>query len=284
MPITLSPRERDLMIRTVMGEANGEPFIGKAGVAHTVLNRVNAGGYGQGVEGVLMRKAQFEPWMRRRNELLGYTPQSKGWDSAAQVVDAVAAGTLPDPTRGATHFANVATVKQRNDPAGRDGGWINSASNKVQLGRHTFMNADGRGAGRDPNLANVPAAAPPTQAQYAAGANGGTVPVQQTPAAPPVDPTKGKFMGSDAAIRPGGGLIGMLQNNNPDMTMAQKMQTFMGSGEVAAAGKGLGMLASALAPAKAPPPQVVAEPIEENRPNLSLLAMLSPKRKKVGIV
>jgi conjugal transfer mating pair stabilization protein TraG len=48
----MNPVDRDIMIKTIAGEAGGEPPIGQAGIAHAILNRVAVGGYGQGVAGV----------------------------------------------------------------------------------------------------------------------------------------------------------------------------------------------------------------------------------------
>src|SRR5215207_11242785 len=103
--------DRDLLIRTVIGEAGNQSDEGKAAVAHVVLNRLRTGGYGEDIPGVLFKPAQFEPWNTRRRELLSIRPDSDVYRSAAPVVDAVLSGTVDDPTNGATHFANVATVQ-----------------------------------------------------------------------------------------------------------------------------------------------------------------------------
>jgi hypothetical protein len=69
----------------------------------------------------------------------------------AALLDRVVAGDIPDPTGGATHFANVKTVQQRGDPAGRRGGWIeNMLRNGTarQIGAHTFGNPDSQPGAR----------------------------------------------------------------------------------------------------------------------------------------
>ena len=76
----LSEADRDLMIRTVMAEAGNQPLSGQAGVAHVIQNRVNDGGYGDGVRGVITKPWQFEPWMTRRKEMMGYDPDSEALD------------------------------------------------------------------------------------------------------------------------------------------------------------------------------------------------------------
>jgi hypothetical protein len=145
----IDPTDRDYLIRTVIGEAGNQPFDGKVGVAAVVLNRLNSGGYGDSIPGVVLAPKQFEPWSTRRGELLNYAPdKTPGWGDAAKAVDAALSGN--DPTNGATHFANVATVAQRGDPAGRQGGWLTKMDNVTQIGAHTFGNADAgrRGGGQ----------------------------------------------------------------------------------------------------------------------------------------
>jgi hypothetical protein len=41
----LNPVDRDAMIKTIAGEAGGEPELGQAAVAHVLLNRAALGGY-----------------------------------------------------------------------------------------------------------------------------------------------------------------------------------------------------------------------------------------------
>src|SRR5215207_3891394 len=143
--IVLDPRDRDLIIRTVMGEANSEPYKGKVGVAATVLNRVRDGGFGgNSVQGVLFKPKQFEPWNTRRGELMRYGPQSRGWAEAEAAVDEAASGN--DPTGGATHFANVSTVRARGNTSAL--GWLRGMSGASRIGQHTFGRADGKGDGR----------------------------------------------------------------------------------------------------------------------------------------
>lgn len=136
----LTPEERDLLVRTVIGEASNQPELGKAAVANVVLNRLNAGGYGDDLKGVLFKPKQFEPWGTRSRELMSYSPESKPYNEAAAAVEKVLSGKFEDPTKGATHFANVSTVKERGNTNAL--GWINGMSNVTQIGAHTFGNAD----------------------------------------------------------------------------------------------------------------------------------------------
>jgi spore germination cell wall hydrolase CwlJ-like protein len=142
--VMLRPEDRDLIIRTVMGEANGEPMTGKVAVAAVIKNRLLSGEYGGStVPGVLLKDKQFEPWGTRRRELLSYQEDDPRYQEAGEAVDRAFSGE--DPTNGATHFANVGTVADRGNTSAL--GWLRGMSNRSQIGRHTFGNADGKGDG-----------------------------------------------------------------------------------------------------------------------------------------
>src|SRR5687767_3242386 len=101
----LDPRSRDLIIRTVLGEAANEPDDGMQGVAAVIRNRVKAGRYGgDNPIGVIMAKGQFEPWMTQggRSRMFSYVPDSPIYQRAAAAVDNVFT-TGADPTNGSTH-------------------------------------------------------------------------------------------------------------------------------------------------------------------------------------
>lgn len=149
--MNLSPSDRTLIARTVMGEANGQPYLGKVGVAAVVRNRMLDGNYGgSDARSVVMKPKQFEPWSTRHAELMGYDETSPGWHEAHQAVDEAFGGN--DPTKGATHFLNEGTVAARGDAAGKPGGWASKLANRTKIGDHTFGNAD---AGRDDGTTRV---------------------------------------------------------------------------------------------------------------------------------
>ncbi|MCW2317621.1 hypothetical protein M2322_003185 [Rhodoblastus acidophilus] len=98
----ISPEERDLAIRTMIGE-EGSPS-GQAGVGSVMLNRLQSGRFGDSLAAVILAPNQFEPWTHRANELLSISPNDRRYQQAARIFDAVAGGDLPDMTGGATHF------------------------------------------------------------------------------------------------------------------------------------------------------------------------------------
>jgi hypothetical protein len=147
--------DRDLIIRTIIGEASNQPDLGQAAVAHVVNNRLNSGRYGKSVPDVLFAPKQFEPWNTRREELLAIPQNSPSYIKAGRIADAVQSGEIEDPTNGATHFANVGTVQARGNTAGMR--WINDGLNNgtaVRIGSHTFMSPDSQ-PGSTPAKSNV---------------------------------------------------------------------------------------------------------------------------------
>ncbi|MBB2961810.1 cell wall hydrolase [Methylobacterium sp. R2-1] len=144
----ISERDRDLLIRTVYGEANGQIPRGQAAVAHVILNRMAADGYPSDVSGVVFAPSQFEPWSTRRGELMGLSPNSRQYREAAQTVDDVLAGAVPDPTDGATHFLNKRTVLNRS---GRLPRWAQGEGQDI--GAHTFLKPNGAASRRPALLA-----------------------------------------------------------------------------------------------------------------------------------
>jgi spore germination cell wall hydrolase CwlJ-like protein len=147
----MSPRERDLAIRTIVGEAAGQPLEGQQAVANVILNRGTAGRYGGStVDDVVLAPNQFEPWSTRRDELMAIDPASPAYKQAEQALELAMAG---DVTNGATHFLNPETVRQRR--GGSLPAWAQGESQTI--GAHAFYAPEGR----------VSAAPAPTEGQEA---------------------------------------------------------------------------------------------------------------------
>ncbi|MES0864806.1 cell wall hydrolase [Ruegeria sp. SCPT10] len=104
---SLSPYERDVMIRTIAGEAGRESELGQAAVAHVILNRAEDPRWGDDPAEVSLQLKQFSAW----NSGVGGNgiPEqiqegSPAYERIGRIVDAVAAGEIADPTGGATHY------------------------------------------------------------------------------------------------------------------------------------------------------------------------------------
>jgi hypothetical protein len=136
----LDPRARDLVIRTVLGEAANEPDEGMAAVAAVIRNRVQSGRFGNSVPEVVLKPKQFEPWNtpEGRSRMQGYAPDSEPYSRAARAVDSVFAEGS-DPTSGATHFYSptAQAALGREPPKWAQG-------EPQTIGRHAFYAPEGR--------------------------------------------------------------------------------------------------------------------------------------------
>ena len=137
--LNVSPNDRDLWIRTVIGEAGSDPASQPA-VASVIANRIR--NTGQSASQVVLAPGQFEPWDKRARELLTQPPTSPAYKAVAKIVDGVISGNLSDPTGGATQF--YAPIAQRAlgrpKPAWDDG-------TGVQIGAHKFFGGTGQPMG-----------------------------------------------------------------------------------------------------------------------------------------
>lgn len=183
--LSVSPQDRDLWIRTVIGEAAGDPSA--EAVAHVIANR--ARNSGNSVRNVVLAPGQFEPWSTRSRELMSYAENNPAYRQAANIVDDIIKGKSSDPTGGATHFyAPVAQARLgRNPPKWDDG-------TGQQIGAHKFF------GGNPIDPLDMEWGAPPaTQATKAAPSSGPDVldmewqaqPTKTAAAPTPAEPEEG---------------------------------------------------------------------------------------------
>jgi cell wall hydrolase len=213
----LTPQDRDLSVRTMIGEAANQPDAGLAAVGHVILNRTKAGSYGDSPAAVVLAPGQFEPWQTRHGELLSYSPHSPEYQRAASVFDGVAGGQIEDPTGGATHFLNEKTVRQRRGGTLPD--WASGEG--LKIGGHTFY-------GGKPK---TQVAAAEHQDPFLEFANGKDVVdfIKSAPATADVPPSKFKdvfeeYANPDATARPAGPPqvpISGFDQNSPEVAALQ---------------------------------------------------------------
>ncbi|QVW25377.1 cell wall hydrolase [Pseudomonas hormoni] len=132
-------KDRDILARTLWGEARGESTAGQIAVAWTVRNRVEDGKatswWGEGYAGVCQKPFQFSCWNKSDPNyafLIGikripFRELSQARIAADQVID----GKVPDPTGGATHYYATAMPKA---PI-----WARDAKQTLKIGGHIFF-------------------------------------------------------------------------------------------------------------------------------------------------
>lgn len=145
----LSNYDRDVMIRTIAGEAGRESDAGQAAVAHVIMNRVADPRWGDNPAEVSLQLKQFSAW---NSGVGGNSLPTKIEEGSAEyvrigrIVNGVATGQIPDVTGGATHYyspksmeAHVAAGEQANSVPT----WLGRESQarghqNVQIGGHIF--------------------------------------------------------------------------------------------------------------------------------------------------
>ena len=137
--MTVSEKDRDILARTLWGEARGEALVGQIAVAWTIRNRVFDGKtkswWGEGYAGVCQKPYQFSCWNKNDPNyayLSGAKPIPVREFAQAQIAaDQVLAGKIPDPTGGATHYY-ATTMSKPPD-------WAKKATQTLKVGRHIFF-------------------------------------------------------------------------------------------------------------------------------------------------
>ena len=137
MPVT--DKDRDILARTLWGEARGESLAGQIAVAWTIRNRVNDGKtkswWGEGYASVCQKPYQFSCW-NKNDPNFAYLSGAKTipfreFAQARIAADQVVDGKVSDLTGGATHYYAIAMKKA---PA-----WAAKATQTLMLGGHVFF-------------------------------------------------------------------------------------------------------------------------------------------------
>jgi hypothetical protein len=145
----MDSRDRDLIIKTLYGEAGNQGPHGMAAVAHVIKNRFESGHWGNSPGAVATASDpksgvhQFSMWNSSKNmegntKAQNLSPDNPNYQAIGALVDGVFGGAVPDPTNGATHYYAPAGMKGGVPPS-----WAKSGTNVNKVGDQIFMNLPG---------------------------------------------------------------------------------------------------------------------------------------------
>lgn len=137
-----APADLDIACRTVWGEARGDVWLSKLGVAYVLVNRANIAKayrdrtgkdhalFGDGtLAGAALVPFQFSVWLKADPNFkrLARASQQPGWEECVDAVMTAVSGRQRDPTGSATHY-----TAKNSRPA-----WARGQPSVV-LGQHRF--------------------------------------------------------------------------------------------------------------------------------------------------
>lgn len=139
--------DRDIAIRTIIGEAANEGVEGWAAVAHNLRNRVSDSRYPDTLKGVALQPLQYSAWNEKNNggnHLVDkYKAGDKLYESVGKIVDGVMSGQIKDKTNGAVNYYANGTISPPRWWASK----VKEAGGTYkQIGGHRFAGkSDGKG-------------------------------------------------------------------------------------------------------------------------------------------
>jgi len=127
-----SNNPKDVLARTLWGEARGEGIEGMVAVANVVMNRVKANRWANDIIGVIMQPKQFSVWNLgdpNRPLMQRVTERDKQFRQALEIADKALSDDLDDITNGADHY-HTRAVSPR---------WSRGQTPVARIGRHVFF-------------------------------------------------------------------------------------------------------------------------------------------------
>jgi len=145
----LNSKERDRIIRTMIGEAEGEGELGQAAIAHIIFNRLASGKFGKTINHIT-RPSQFSAWRNDKhgNKRVKVDKDSDTYKNMSIVLDKVLSGEIADPTNFATHYWSpsgmlVASDNKKDTPTWGKSLLKEHLDGGIEIGRHIFAGYNG---------------------------------------------------------------------------------------------------------------------------------------------
>ena len=128
-------RGRDMVIRTILGEAGSEGPEGWRAVAHVIKNRIDSGVWGDTITGTIKYPEAFTLW-NAGNKVGSYansvSPDDEVYKQVGRLVDGVFTHQISDNTGGANHYYAPSGM-----PGGRPPEWA-IGQNGQRIGTQIF--------------------------------------------------------------------------------------------------------------------------------------------------
>lgn len=113
-----------VLAEAIVYEARGESEVGRASVAHTILNRVVSSRWGDDVPSVVYEPHQFSYTMKEQRT----KPKKSDWISAKLLAAEIMKGYIESPVKDATHFHTTDVHPY----------WANKLEYIVTIDKHKF--------------------------------------------------------------------------------------------------------------------------------------------------
>jgi N-acetylmuramoyl-L-alanine amidase len=128
--------DREIIARTIYGEARGEPDEGKLAIANVIMNRAASGvkWWGDSPRSICLAPWQFSCWNRNdpnRTVILSVTPQDEVYAFCLGLADQFVSRALVDNTGGATNYYS----KELPVPPA----WADDRTPTAEIGNHIFF-------------------------------------------------------------------------------------------------------------------------------------------------
>lgn len=157
----MDSRDRDILIKTLYGEAGNQGPHGMSAVAHVIMNRLKSGHWGGTLADVATASDpksgvhQFSMWnsdpkMEGNPKAQNLSPDSTDYQTIGHLVDNL--DSVPDPTNGATHYYAPGSMPGKRPPA-----WAKDGTNVSKVGDQIFMNLPGPADPVEARSRNYPA-------------------------------------------------------------------------------------------------------------------------------
>ena len=140
--------ENDILLiaKTIVGEGRGEPFEGKIGIAHVIMNRLHyKGWFGSTIPQVINKPSQFSCWNKNDvNRKIASNPEkyvdNDVWEECKVAARLVYNNKIADTTAGATHY--MSNIRFMHISKAYNEHWVFNMTPVKVIGDHIFFIED----------------------------------------------------------------------------------------------------------------------------------------------